>query len=79
MRCVDGADGAVVTEGVIDAAIELPDEWRVVDWKTDGVDERGWERRRPGYEAQVTAYAEMLAALSGKGASGSLRRLPSAT
>ncbi len=78
MRRVDVNGVAEVTEGVIDAAVKLPNGWSVVDWKTDDVSKSAWDNRKTKYEAQVASYAAMLAALSGAPATGALERIVSA-
>ncbi len=48
-------------EGVIDAAFQTAKGWHVLDWKTDDVTEAAWAAREPEYQAQVAAYARLLA------------------
>jgi ATP-dependent helicase/nuclease subunit A len=62
-RVTDTAAGRLLTEGVIDAAAFVDGSWQVLDWKTDAVDDAGWESRREGYEAQVARYVEILGEL----------------
>jgi ATP-dependent exoDNAse (exonuclease V) beta subunit len=70
------ADGQItMTEGVIDVAVQGADGWRIVDWKTDSVDGAVWESRVAGYEAQVTAYAQMVETLAGQPVTGSIQRV----
>jgi ATP-dependent helicase/nuclease subunit A len=70
---IDGIE--TITEGVIDAAALGPEGWRIVDWKTDDVDDAGWAGRRQRYARQVNAYAKLLSELSGMAATGTLERL----
>lgn len=61
---VQAADGTTsgttkITEGIADLAFREPDGWVVVDFKSDR--SRDAERER-GYQAQVAAYARILAA-----------------
>lgn len=70
---VDGVE--TITEGVIDAAVLGPDGWTVADWKTDAVDDATWAKREGNYARQVTAYAELLAALSSQPATGRVERV----
>jgi len=55
----------VITEGVIDAAVATGERWLVVDWKSDKVGDDVWRERSTQYERQVSAYAEMVSALTG--------------
>jgi ATP-dependent helicase/nuclease subunit A len=76
MRVTTDADGTeVVTEGVIDAVAHDENGWTVIDWKTDAVEGDDWARRAASYEKQVSAYAEMLAELTGEPASARIERL----
>ena len=70
---VDGVE--TITEGVVDAAALGPDGWRIVDWKTDNVDDAGWAGRQKRYARQVDAYTKLLSELSGMAATGTLERL----
>ncbi|MFN2431523.1 MAG: UvrD-helicase domain-containing protein [Gemmatimonadota bacterium] len=67
---------ALVT-GTLDAAAVgdagLP--WRVVDWKTDAAEGDEWSAREWHYRQQVDAYAEILQALSGGSAEGTIERV----
>jgi ATP-dependent helicase/nuclease subunit A len=69
----DGVE--TILEGVIDAAVLGDAGWRVVDWKSDVVDAAGWAAREARYAHQVDAYSLMLAALSGRPATGAVERL----
>ena len=69
------ADADVVVEGVADAIARTEEGWCVLDWKTDAVGDGAWERRREGYERQVGRYAEILEALTGIPAAGSIERV----
>jgi len=75
MRVADGNSGLVLTEGVIDAATLTDDEWLVVDWKTDAATGDEWAARKAKYDGQVSAYAEMLTALSQHPASSTIHRV----
>ncbi|MEO6447248.1 MAG: UvrD-helicase domain-containing protein, partial [Gemmatimonadaceae bacterium] len=75
MRAVEQDGAVVVTQGIVDAAVQTPDGWAIVDWKTDAVDDATWERRRLKYERQVATYAELLQALSAVPATGDVVRL----
>jgi ATP-dependent helicase/nuclease subunit A len=71
------ADGVeTITEGKIDAAALGPDGWRVVDWKSDVVDDAAWLDRSAKYRRQVAAYVQLLTELSGQTAVGSVERVP---
>jgi ATP-dependent helicase/nuclease subunit A len=65
MRCTEEDEIEVITEGVIDAAVAAGDQWLVVDWKSDKVGDEVWRERSTKYERQVSAYAEMVSALTG--------------
>jgi ATP-dependent exoDNAse (exonuclease V) beta subunit len=64
-----------IVEGLIEAAALGANEWHVVDWKTDSVDDAGWSVRRERYTRQVEAYVRALASLSGHPASGVVERI----
>ncbi len=64
MRLTHDAGSAILTEGVIDAAVLADGEWLIVDWKADAVGDVEWAKRRIQYEKQVGAYEKMLSALS---------------
>jgi ATP-dependent exoDNAse (exonuclease V) beta subunit len=64
-----------VIEGVIDAAGFDGKLWHVFDWKTDHCDDDEWATRLPVYQAQVDAYAKILAELYGHAANGSIVRI----
>jgi ATP-dependent exoDNAse (exonuclease V) beta subunit len=53
-----------VVEGVADALILDAGRCRVLDWKSDDVTDAAWSEREPVYQRQVTAYAEMVQALT---------------
>ena len=77
MQC-ELLDGVMsLTEGVIDAAALGADGWVVVDWKTDRVEGEAWDARARSYDRQVARYCEMLAALGGEPARGSVERVRS--
>ncbi len=71
----DSGDHAKLLEGVLDAAVQTPDGWTVVDWKTDDVDEDEWAARAAGYENQIDAYSRAINALSGSKVSAQLERI----
>lgn len=75
MQVRQTADRTVVTEGVIDLAVNGADGWHVVDWKSDLVDDAEWARRLTQYDAQVHRYVEMLQAISGQSARGIIERV----
>jgi ATP-dependent exoDNAse (exonuclease V) beta subunit len=77
MRRHENAGVETITEGVIDAAALGADGWRVVDWKTDVVDDAGWAARHEKYARQVDAYVEMLVSLTGKCGTGMVERVMS--
>lgn len=71
-----GVNGVThVSEGVIDAAVRGDAGWRIVDWKTDHVDDIVWAERAGTYERQVEAYAAMLRALTAEPATGEIARV----
>jgi ATP-dependent helicase/nuclease subunit A len=65
MHHVMHEDTAVVTEGVIDAAVLHDGGWHVVDWKTDSVDATEWSQRLVAYRRQVETYGDLLTAMTG--------------
>ena len=71
----DGVE--MITEGAIDAAVLGVDGWRIVDWKTDKVDDAAWSARHERYARQVAAYVEMLETVSGTTATGTVERVAS--
>jgi ATP-dependent helicase/nuclease subunit A len=73
----ENAGVETITEGVIDAAVLEPAGWRVVDWKTDIVDDAGWVVRHERYSRQVDAYVKMLTSLTGQAAEGLVERVMS--
>ena len=75
MRKTESAGVETVSEGVIDAAVLGPNGWRIVDWKSDDVDDAAWSERHKKYARQVDAYVKMLASLTGKDGSGSVERV----
>ncbi len=75
MRAETRDDRVVVTEGVIDLAVETTAGWRVVDWKSDVTDVVGWADRVVKYEAQVARYAELLAQVTGRPGVGVIERV----
>ncbi|WP_373067585.1 hypothetical protein [Gemmatimonas sp.] len=60
MRHVMHGSTAVVTEGVIDAAVLQDGAWNIVDWKTDSVDAAKWSRRAEAYRRYVETYCNLL-------------------
>ncbi|MEO6865844.1 MAG: UvrD-helicase domain-containing protein [Gemmatimonadaceae bacterium] len=75
MRLTHDADSAILTEGVIDAAVLAGDEWLIVDWKTDAVGDVEWAKRHIQYEKQVGAYGKMLNALTGQPTQFAIQRV----
>lgn len=75
MQSAREGERVVVTEGVLDAAALTPEGWEVVDWKSDDVADEEWGQRIGTYDRQVSAYCDMLNALSGLEASGVVRRI----
>ena len=55
----------VLTEGVIDAAVQSDGAWDVIDWKTDDVDAASWSQRSAAYERQVSRYGSIFAEITG--------------
>jgi ATP-dependent helicase/nuclease subunit A len=64
-----------VTEGVVDASLLDSAGWKIIDWKSDDVSSDEWAKRLPRYELQVARYVEILSAISGHAASGSVERI----
>ncbi len=75
MRRTESDGRETITEGVIDAAARGPNGWRIVDWKSDAVDDAAWSARHEKYARQVDAYVSMLASLTGEGGTGSVERV----
>lgn len=75
MQRTESGGVEAVTEGVIDAAMLDADGWRILDWKTDLVDDEGWKSRSAKYAQQVDAYVRMLASLTGEKATGRVERV----
>jgi len=73
------AEHDVVTEGVIDAAVIDGAGWTIVDWKSDDVSDGEWTKRAPGYQAQVSRYAEILESISSRPVAARIERVRSAT
>ena len=71
MRAERVGDRVLVTEGVIDLALDEGTSWRVVDWKTDVDGSARLER----YSAQVSGYATLLEAITGRPATGQVERV----
>jgi len=60
------AGATTIIEGVIDLAFEEPDGWVIVDYKTDVIEEDdNFAARRRQYRAQVDAYADHFARITG--------------
>ncbi|MBL8879714.1 MAG: UvrD-helicase domain-containing protein [Phycisphaerales bacterium] len=54
-------EDALLTRGVIDCLIDLPDRVILVDYKTDRIrDEEIWQARIAAYGAQLSVYAEAI-------------------
>ncbi len=77
MRAEQVGDRVVVTEGVIDLAIDDGASWRVIDWKTDR-DAAAWSARIEGRTDQVLGYTSLLTAITGRPATGQLEHVISA-
>ena len=75
MRAAQVGDRVVVTEGVIDLALDDGSSWHVIDWKTDGDDAGVWSARVERYSAQVNGYATLLEAITGRPATGQIERV----
>jgi ATP-dependent helicase/nuclease subunit A len=75
MHCERDGTRTILTEGVIDMTARTPDGWRVVDWKTDDVDEQTWQARLRQYTRQVERYAEILRALTGECVAAQIERI----
>lgn len=76
MARVAASDGVrCIVEGMADAAMRTPDGWTVVDWKSDRATDQRWEERIGGYQRQVAAYAEAVAARTGAPARGIIERI----
>lgn len=61
-----GAD-SLLTRGVIDCLIDLPDRLILVDYKTDRIrDESTWRERIAAYSAQLSIYSEAARRIFGK-------------
>jgi ATP-dependent helicase/nuclease subunit A len=57
--------GGIIVEGVADLLMEEPDGWRVVDFKTDRVEEAGVAKRAERYRLQGACYALCLSSVLG--------------
>jgi ATP-dependent helicase/nuclease subunit A len=77
MRVAEEGVTPILTEGVIDAAALLDDEWLVVDWKTGAASGDEWARRKARYEKQVGAYEAILTALSQHSSTSEIHRVRS--
>ena len=75
MRAERRADRVVVTEGVIDVAVDDGTRWRVIDWKSDRADAAEWATRIDGYTDQVNGYATLLQTITNRPASGTIERV----
>ena len=75
MRAERVADRVIVTEGVIDLAVDDGTAWRVVDWKSDRDDEGVWETRLQRYTNQVDGYATLLQSITNRPAAGTIERV----
>jgi ATP-dependent helicase/nuclease subunit A len=73
------AEHDVVTEGVIDAAAIDGAGWTIVDWKSDDVSAGEWAKRLPGYQSQVSRYAEILQSISSRPVAPRIERVRSTT
>ena len=75
MRAERVGDRVIVTEGVIDVAVDDGTQWRVIDWKSDHADDDSWSARLQRYTDQVTGYATLLQAITDRPAAGSIERV----
>ena len=75
MRAARVGDRVIVTEGVIDVAVDDGTQWRVIDWKSDYADDDAWAVRMQRYTDQVTGYASLLQEITGRPAAGSIERV----
>lgn len=57
---VDSEGTSTYLEGVIDAAWQTADGWKIVDWKTDDVAGDVWAAREPMYQKQLETYSQLL-------------------
>lgn len=58
---------ALLTRGVMDCLIELPDGLILIDYKTDRIrTEAAWQERLAAYRAQLSVYAHAAARIFGK-------------
>jgi ATP-dependent helicase/nuclease subunit A len=67
--------GAVLTEGVIDAAAQTTAQWMVVDWKNNAGTDAGWATSLPAYTRQARAYLDTLEKRTGMGGSEHIVRI----
>ena len=75
MRAERVGDRVIVTEGVIDVAVDDGTQWRVIDWKSDHADDDAWAAKMQRYTDQVTGYATLLQAITDRPAAGSIERV----
>ena len=67
--------GAVLAEGVIDAAAHSTDGWVVVDWKNSAGSDANWRAQLPAYSAQARAYLATLEKRTGMSGSEHVVRI----
>jgi len=72
---VDSEGTPTYLEGVIDAAWQTADGWKIVDWKTDDVAEPVWLERAVAYSRQLELYSALLRNAVGTVVIGSLVRV----
>jgi ATP-dependent helicase/nuclease subunit A len=75
MRAERVGDRVIVTEGVIDVAVDDGTAWRVIDWKSDHADDDAWAARLERYTDQVNGYATLLQAITYRPAAASIERV----
>ncbi|MBC8086290.1 MAG: UvrD-helicase domain-containing protein [Phycisphaerae bacterium] len=71
------AKTAVLTEGVIDAAVLHNGEWVVVDWKLNRSSEPVWQRLMEVYQQQAASYVETLQIRTAASGNARIERLRS--
>ena len=66
---------AVLTEGVIDAAVLHDGKWVVVDWKLNRSSDAVWQQQLATYERQAASYVETLQVRTGTQGATRIERL----
>jgi len=69
------ANTAVLTEGVIDAAVQYEGRWVVVDWKLNRSSDAVWQHQLETYQRQAARYVETLRNRTGTAGSAHIERL----